>query len=107
MEGREFVHGPVVNERIDELRRRAATHGLAFRRQFVGGVVELLVENDGARRDDPGHLPHGRCERYFDVHFDAPGARPGDFARVRVDAVTPARTHGTLLSLESRGEGVA
>jgi hypothetical protein len=40
------------------------------------------------------------------VHFEAPDALPGDFARVRVDQVTPGRTRGTLLSIERAG-GVA
>jgi threonylcarbamoyladenosine tRNA methylthiotransferase MtaB len=92
--GEQFVPGPVVNPRMEILRRRTIGHGLAFRRQFVGETVEVLVEDDanagsGAR--------HGRCERYFDVQFDAPDARPGDFVRVRVDAATEAATFGTCL----------
>ena len=97
--GDQFVPGPVVNERVEILRRRGEAHGLAFRRQFLGEVVEVLVEDSDERRSggrDPD-TRHGRCERYFDVHFDQPGARPGDFLRVRVDEVTPRRTRGACV----------
>jgi len=102
-----FVRGPVVNDRVALLQRRADEHGFAFRRRFVGEVVEVLVERDDGPRDDSNRISHGRCERYFDVHFDAPAVRPGDFVRVRVDAATPRRTHGTCLSVERPAGGVA
>jgi tRNA A37 methylthiotransferase MiaB len=84
----------VASDRIALLSRRADEHGLAFRQQLVGEVVELLVEH---QRDD-AESRHGRCERYFDVHFDDGRARPGDLVRVRVDRVTPRRTYGTVLA---------
>ncbi|MDB5294937.1 MAG: mtaB, partial [Phycisphaerales bacterium] len=103
-----FVRGPVVNERIEALRAIADRHGLALRRSFVGQTVELLVEHEKepARDAAPrgtvpagteGHptLRHGRSERYFPVWFEDASAKPGDFARVRVDEVTAGRTHGT------------
>lgn len=92
-----FVPGAVAKGRIELLRRRADEHSLSFRRRFVGEVVELLVEEgDGGR--------HGRCERYFDVHFDDPATGPGDFLRVRIDEVTTRRTYGTRVG---RGWGHA
>src|SRR5204863_10154522 len=91
---RGVVRGPVVNDRIAELRRRADGHSLAFRRQFVGEVVELLVERGCEGEGQGGRFRHGRCERYFPVHFDGPSARPGDFVRVRVEGVTEGRTFG-------------
>ena len=97
---RQFVSGPVVNQRIELLRRRSDAHGLAFRQQFVGQTVELLVEHSHAGAESP----HGRCERYFDVHFDDPAASPGDFVQVRVDRVTPRRTYGTLIGTCPAGE---
>jgi tRNA A37 methylthiotransferase MiaB len=91
----EFVHGPVVNERIDTLRARATEHSYRFRQSFVGQTVQILVEQ--------GEPRHGRCERYFDVHIDDADARPGDFHDVRIDRVTPTRTFGTVLqTLEFR-----
>jgi MiaB/RimO family radical SAM methylthiotransferase len=107
-----FVRGPAVNERIETLRRRAADHSFEFRRQFIGETVELLVEEGEAvnpRTEDAGDASativatrHGRCERYFDVHFDEAEAQPGDFLRVRVDEVTPRRTCGSCVSREVR-----
>ena len=99
-----FVRGPVVNERIGLLRRRAADHSLAFRRQFVGETAEVLVEQDQSRIKAG---PHGRCERYFDVQFDHADVRPGDFVRVRVDEVSPDHTRGTCLSVERPTRGAA
>jgi tRNA A37 methylthiotransferase MiaB len=94
------VRGPVVNERIAHLRARAEIHSLAFRRQFVGETVELLVEHEKDAGEPVGgataNVRHGRCERYFTVHFDARHARPGDFVRVRVDEVSRQRTWGSL-----------
>ena len=105
---RQFVHGGVVRRRIETLRQRAGEHSLRFRRQFVGEIVQLLIERDEAPADggqQPPPPPHGRCERYFPVHFDPPGPRPrpGDFVRVRIDHVTPGRTHGTLLGPADAG----
>ena len=99
----DFVHGPVVNERIDELRRRADSHSFAYRRQFVGQTVEVLVERDEPARPGDSHpTRHGRCERYFDVHFDHPTTTAGDFLRLRVDRVTPRRTYGTFIGAAER-----
>jgi tRNA-2-methylthio-N6-dimethylallyladenosine synthase len=100
---RDFVRGPVVNERIARLRSRAEAHSLAFRRQFLGQTVELLVERGGddPTEANPAHaVPgtrHGRCERYFDVRFDARGVGAGDFVRVQVKNVFPDRTEGTFV----------
>jgi tRNA A37 methylthiotransferase MiaB len=110
---KDFVRGPVVTDRIAALRAAADRHSLAFRRSFVGQTVELLVERerDHEREHEPNKVDgqtvtagngdrdrsgsrHGRCERYFPVWFDDPAAGPGDFARVRVEVVTPTRTHG-------------
>jgi tRNA A37 methylthiotransferase MiaB len=105
----EFVHGPVVNERIDRLRDQAAAHSLAFRQSFVGQEVELLVErdDDAATTADPAlrDVRHGRCERWFDVHFECGRAVPGDLVRVRVDRVTASRTHGTHVDPIAGGGG--
>jgi MiaB/RimO family radical SAM methylthiotransferase len=95
------VDGKVVNERIRVLGRRADAHSYAFRRRFVGEVVEVLVERDDGREPGYSNERHGRCERYFEVHFDASDLRPGDSARVRVDAITPRRTHGSRVPVGS------
>jgi threonylcarbamoyladenosine tRNA methylthiotransferase MtaB len=109
---REFVKGSIANERLARLGRRSEELSLSFRRQFIGEIVEVLVERDGPCAtagvgDTSCGQRHGRCERYFDVHFHSPDARPGDFAQVRVDRVTPGRTHGTCLSVERPAGGGA
>ena len=99
----EFVRGPVVNERIDALRRLAGEHDYAFRRQFVGAPVEVLIEHE-AEGDGPGPVGgpadgwrHGRCERYFDVCVGGAGLRAGDLVRARVARVERGATYGEVL----------
>jgi MiaB/RimO family radical SAM methylthiotransferase len=107
----DFVRGPVVNERIEVLNRRAAEFSFAYRQRFVGEVVEVMVErppvgaaharpSEGARAR-AGHAPplHGRCERYFSVWFDAGEALTGKCVEVRIDRVTAHRTFGTLVEV--------
>jgi hypothetical protein len=57
---RDFVHGPVVNERIEHLTELARRHDYGFRRPFVGDVVELLVEEANAHSPSPGTPGEGR-----------------------------------------------
>ncbi len=66
---RQWVRGPVVNERIDRLGKMASDYSMEFRRQFIGAEVELLVENPSGE-ESAGTMEgfqHGRCERYFPV----------------------------------------
>lgn len=93
---RDLVRGQIVNERINILTERAAEHSHAFRRQFVGETVEVLVE----RTNTPAQaLRHGRCERYFDVHFEDATAEAGDLVRVEIEHVTATATAGRQLTL--------
>jgi MiaB/RimO family radical SAM methylthiotransferase len=97
---KDYVRGPIVNQRIDRLRELSSVHSLEFRRRFVGEVVEVLVEqpsSDEMEMEALAGFQHGRCERYFAVHFESTRLPPGTLARVRVDRVTPTRTFGTLL----------
>jgi tRNA A37 methylthiotransferase MiaB len=100
----DFVHGPIIGQRIDLLRRRAGTFSLEFRSTFVNQTVQLLVEHE---RSTSGAWRHGRCQRYFDVYFenDSAAGNPatGDLVDVRIDRVTPTRTFGTLLSIAAKG----
>jgi tRNA A37 methylthiotransferase MiaB len=80
---RQFVRGPVVNQRIAELNRIAAEQSYAFRKSFIGEEVEVIVENT-----PPGSPPAGRCERYFEVTFRHSRARPGEIVRTRLADVT-------------------
>jgi MiaB/RimO family radical SAM methylthiotransferase len=89
-----FVHGPVVNERIERLNELAADYSLALRQSFVGQTVNLLVE----RRGEGEPMQHGRCERYFPVYFDAEEDLTGQSVNVRIERVNQKRTFGTLIS---------
>jgi len=40
-------------------------------------------------------LASGRTDRYFEVWFESSAAQPGDLVNVRIDRVTPTRTHGS------------
>ena len=93
---RDFVRGPLVNERIERLGALAEAQSLEFRRGFVGQEVEVLVERD---ETPAAGLRHGRCERYFAVHFEGDELSPGAAARVRLDRVTAAHTLGTLVGV--------
>ncbi|MFN4242994.1 MAG: MiaB/RimO family radical SAM methylthiotransferase [Tepidisphaerales bacterium] len=91
---RHFVSGDVVRERMQRLRQAVAVHDLTFRRQFVGEVVEVVVEGDLSA---DGH-PHGRCERYFDVELPhAQGLTPGQCVSVRVVQAEQRQTVGRVL----------
>jgi threonylcarbamoyladenosine tRNA methylthiotransferase MtaB len=90
----DFIRGPVVNERIEVLNKRAAEHNYAFRRRFLGEAVEVLVERSSSAA---GSVRHGRSERYFDVHFhDDVRSRAGECVRVLIDRVTPCHTLGRI-----------
>jgi threonylcarbamoyladenosine tRNA methylthiotransferase MtaB len=100
------ANGVIVRQRIDALTRAASAHSRKFRESFLGQTVQLLVEKFDKQShtqcpdtDAPGqpHLRHGRCERYFDVHFQSPAARPGDLAKVKIEHVTSGRTFGCLV----------
>ncbi len=95
---RDFVRGPIVGERIDLLRTRAGEFSLAMRSTFVNQNVQLLVEEQSLHTTCATR--HGRCERYFDVHFEGENVSTGDLVNVRIDRVTPTRTFGTLESIE-------
>jgi threonylcarbamoyladenosine tRNA methylthiotransferase MtaB len=91
----EFIPAPIAQARIKELTARAAACGFAFRSQFAGHDLEILIERV---RDLSSSLRHGRCERWFDVHVDDASLQPGDAVRVRIDRVTFTRTFGSVRS---------
>jgi threonylcarbamoyladenosine tRNA methylthiotransferase MtaB len=87
------VPDTIISHRIDVLNERSRRGSLEYRRQFVGECVEVLVER---QQQEAGSFQHGRCERYFDVCFEATGIETGERVRLRIDRVTPHRTWGTL-----------
>jgi tRNA A37 methylthiotransferase MiaB len=81
----------IANVRIHVLNERADHHSFAFRKSFLNQTATLLIERgEGVR--------HGRSERYFDVHLDDDArVSTGEHVRVRIDSVTPTRTHGKVV----------
>jgi tRNA A37 methylthiotransferase MiaB len=82
------------------LRETADAQCLRFRESFVGQTVEVIVERNADDRRGPAdnRLRHGRCERYFDVLFEDPTARPGDTRRIRVTRAAGGETFGEVVA---------
>jgi len=97
----QFVSPTVVRQRLAQLRILGQESSLSFRRRFLGRTERVIVERNRSRdeSDRSGcRIFHGRADRYFDVHFEAPTTvRPGDLLPVRIDRVTPTRTHATVM----------
>lgn len=49
---KDFVRGPVVNQRMEMLQRRAVDFSYEYRQQFAGETVELLVEKPSAADEE-------------------------------------------------------
>ncbi|MEM8874256.1 MAG: MiaB/RimO family radical SAM methylthiotransferase [Planctomycetota bacterium] len=84
---KDHVNGAVARDRVRQLNDLAAEQSLAFRRQFVGETMDVLVER--------GTPCHGRTGRYFDVQLDDV-LDPGDIVNVRIENVGEV-THGTVV----------
>ena len=101
---RQFVESSIVRERMGRLAEVERECSLAFRQGAVGTVERVLVEGPAGVDDDSegrNELHHGRTDRYFEVHFESDGGvRLGDVVSVRIDRVTPTRTHGTHVPSE-------
>jgi threonylcarbamoyladenosine tRNA methylthiotransferase MtaB len=95
---KQFVRGPVVNERIERLRDIAADQSLAFRSSFIGQTVEVIIERDSEFAHANSRARHGRCERYFDVEIADGEFQPGQRVRARIAEVTRERTVGKCFS---------
>jgi tRNA A37 methylthiotransferase MiaB len=88
-----FIHGPIVNDRINLLNDLSYQHSLSFRESFLNQITTILVE----RRAPNEPTQHGRCDRYFDIHFESDDDLTGHPAKIRIDKVTPTRTFGSLI----------
>ncbi len=87
----DHVPSRVITERGRRLRALSAAKSLAFRRDLVGRMEEVLVLHTRDRRD--GRLV-GLTGNYVEVRFDGDAELMGALARVRVSAATPAGTEG-------------
>lgn len=111
---REFIDPVTVRERMQRLGEVERELSLAFRRQFIGQTERVIVESaqpfeaqafewnmkDQSHSFASNDVPvicHGRADRYFDIHFESGVHAPGDLVSVRIDRVTPTRTHGALI----------
>ena len=98
---RQFVPPAIVRERMNRLAEVERECSLAFRQDAIGTVERVLVEADrgseaGARSEN--RIRHGRTDRYFAIHFEAPAhVGPGDLVRVCIQNVTATHTFGTYL----------
>lgn len=93
----EFVPKEVIRERMRRLAQVEAECSLTYRKSLLGRTERLIVEKP---RDAESALSlrYGRTDRYFEVWFRTDEAvETGDVLRVRLDRVTPTRTHGTPL----------
>jgi threonylcarbamoyladenosine tRNA methylthiotransferase MtaB len=96
---RQFIRGPVVNERIDRLREIADEQSFAYRKNFIGQTVQVIIERDSEASSAQSLASrHGRCERYFSVTLDEPNLQPGQMVQAKILEVTREGTVGRLCS---------
>ncbi len=98
---KEFVPPPVVHERMQRLAEVERECSTAYRRRLLGSADRVIVEPSDALDDGLNGvgIRHGRADRYFEIHFEADRTvRTGDLVSVRIDRITPTRTHGTHLN---------
>ncbi|MGA2581653.1 MAG: MiaB/RimO family radical SAM methylthiotransferase [Tepidisphaeraceae bacterium] len=92
---KDFVRGPIVGERIDQLADLARQCSYQFRKSFLNEMVQVAVERN---HTSDQQTRHGRCERYFDVEFaDAGRVATGYLANVRITDVHQEKTVGILV----------
>ncbi|MFQ5461471.1 MAG: MiaB/RimO family radical SAM methylthiotransferase [Phycisphaerae bacterium] len=96
----DFVAPEVIKDRLATLTALERETSLAFRRSLLGATERVIIEK---------HMPpsifdvtsttlyRGRCDRYFEIHFEADETGPGEMVTVRIDRVSPTRTHGTAV----------
>lgn len=99
----QFVHQQFVTDRMQQLERLNLDQSRIYREKLMGHTAEVLVERPGSSDTDdrgPAGAPdaptvrHGRCERYFSVHFESPEDLTGQLVKVKITRVTPYRTIG-------------
>ena len=92
----QFIHGPVISQRVAELNQLASVASKAFRDSFIGQTATVIVER-GHVQHGGYSFRHGRSERYFPIllHDDS-SLTAGDEVRVRVERVENAHTFGAV-----------
>ncbi len=92
---REFIPKAIARERMQRLAEVERECSRNYRQRAIGQIERVLVEGNEANQT--GELCQGRTDRYFRLFFESRNAKPGDIVNIRVDRVTPTRTHGTHL----------
>jgi threonylcarbamoyladenosine tRNA methylthiotransferase MtaB len=87
------VPAAVITGRGRRLRALGRAKNLAFRRELVGRVEDVLVLE--TRDRDSGRLV-GLTGNYVEVQFEGPEHLRGAMSRLRLTAVTPSATMGEL-----------
>lgn len=95
----EFIGPATLRDRMAALSQLEQRMSVEFRRQFVGRLERVLVESEQANSGSSDHTAaiKGRSDRYFEVRLNDRSASPGDLVTVRIDRVTPSRTHGSIM----------
>jgi threonylcarbamoyladenosine tRNA methylthiotransferase MtaB len=99
----DFIDHQRVRNRLAHLAEVERECSMEYRRSLLGMRERVIIETGSeswSPNGDPTPL-HGRADRYVDIHFAAPPGTnlgPGQSAPVRIDRITPTRTHGTCLS---------
>ena len=92
-----LMPGKCLHEAIAERKRRMLAVGretaLAYKQQFIGCEVEVLVESE---RDPSGTLC-GYTDRYIRVVFDGPDSLKGTLVRVVLERATPEKMRGRMM----------
>ncbi len=83
----------VIKQRKKILEATANTLAFNYKNKFLNRHVKILVE---AGRDPKTNKLCGYSERYIKVIFDGPDMVKNSVVSVRIDAITPSFTTGTL-----------
>ena len=113
---KQFIHSQTITDRMHQLQQLSLSQSFTYRQQFLNQTAEILVERpsgpDGPNDQAPSStrhqapstdlaLRHGRCERYFTIHFDPPSGDPdltGRLVRLKITRATPDRTFGEFVT---------
>jgi threonylcarbamoyladenosine tRNA methylthiotransferase MtaB len=99
---KDFVHQGTIKERMNALSTLEQQLAQEYTRQFVGETLRVIVESakglDGNPTSKETQIATGRCDRYFEIHFEAGKSKPGDVVQVQIDRVSERRVHGTTVA---------
>ncbi len=88
---REGPAGAIVRQRCRRLRELQQELSLAYRRQFIGQVAQVVVELPSPKT--PPGIAHGLTERYLEAEFPS-AAPPRSLVAVRITGLTPTGLTG-------------